>query len=204
MVSLATNQFQRDLSGGEDGGSGSGGSKSGSKKRSQHVRAAELRKATRPLRRRARQLGAGAAPAASIPLQAASQASAVATLPDRAGWVRPPSAVLAKDPRKTLFGSFVGCHVESRQFAAGFLPVRSCPSVVWGAWDWRASKDWWEVCKDRAVQAAVDPTEPAHGPYGHGGKAPRLSPEALRLRSGSYIVDSERTRIGDTRTSLAS
>ena len=126
---------------------------------------------------------AAAAPAAAIPLQAAKQSQSL-TLPGGMG--KHSFACFAKDPRKTLFGSFVD--VMSKVVNSplvSYLPLMSFPVVgsmglagikgLVGSLQGQGGQQQWILQgPPMDVTATVD-----------GSKA---SPEALRLRSGSYIV----------------
>jgi hypothetical protein len=126
---------------------------------------------------------AAAAPAAAIPLQAAKQSQSL-TLPGGMG--KHSFACFAKDPRKTLFGSFVD--VMSKVVNSplvSYLPLMSFPVVgsmglagikgLVGSLQGQGGQQQWILqSPPMDVTATVD-----------GSKA---SPEALRLRSGSYIV----------------
>ena len=183
MVSLATTTFSAIFPGpkSESGGSksGSGASKSGAKSGSSGA-GGSASKNSAP--------GAGAAassgaPAATIPLQAAKQAQSI-TLPGGLG--RHSFACFAKDPRKTLFGSFVD--VMSKVInspLASYLPLLTFPMVgsvglagikaLVGSLQGEGGQQQWIMQSPPVdVTATVD-----------GAKA---FPEALRLRSGSYIA----------------
>jgi hypothetical protein len=170
MLSLATTSFSAIFPGAK---SGAGGSKSGAKGGSSSSgRAASKSPAATP-----------AAAAAAIPLQAAKQSQSL-TLPGGMG--KHSFACFAKDPRKTLFGSFVD--VMSKVVNSplvSYLPLMSFPVVgsmglagikgLVGSLQGQGGRQQWILqSPPMDVTATVD-----------GSKA---SPEALRLRSGSYIV----------------
>jgi hypothetical protein len=127
--------------------------------------------------------GAAGAPAATIPLQAAKQSQSL-TLPGGLG--KTAFACFAKDPRKTLFGNFVD--VMSKVVNSplvSYLPMLSFPIVgsaglagikaLVGSLQAQGGQQQWILQgPPMDVTATVD-----------GSKA---SPDALRLRSGSYIV----------------
>jgi hypothetical protein len=127
--------------------------------------------------------GGAAAPASTVQLQAPKQAQSI-TLPGGLG--KTSFACFAKDPRKTLFGSFVD--VMSKVVNSpltSYLPLLSLPVVgsvalagikglVGSLQGQGAQQQWILQGPPTDVTATVD-----------GSKA---SPEALRLRSGSYIV----------------
>ena len=179
MVSLATTSFSAIFPGAKSAASGSkSGAKGGS---SSSGSAASKSNAAAPAAGAA--TGAGAAPAASIPLQAAKQSQSL-TLPGGMG--KHSFACFAKDPRKTLFGSFVD--VMSKVVNSplvSYLPLMSFPVVgsmglagikgLVGSLQGQGGQQQWILqSPPMDVTATVD-----------GSKA---SPEALRLRSGSYIV----------------
>jgi hypothetical protein len=126
---------------------------------------------------------AAASPAANIQLQSPKQAQSI-TLPGGLG--RTSFACFAKDPRKTLFGSFLD--VMSKVLNSpltSYLPLLSLPVVgsvalagikgLVGSLQGQGGQQQWILQgAPTDVTATVD-----------GSKA---SPEALRLRSGSYIV----------------
>jgi len=187
LVSLATTSFSAIFPGAKSGGSGSSGS-SGSKSSSKtgsssSSSGASKSKAAAPAVGAAATAGAAAAPAAAIPLQAAKQSQSL-TLPGGMG--KTSFACFAKDPRKTLFGSFVD--VMSKVVNSplvSYLPLMSFPVVgsaglagikgLVGSLQGQGGQQQWILqSPPRDVTATVD-----------GSKA---SPEALRLRSGSYIV----------------
>ena len=187
LVSLATTSFSAIFPGAKSGGSGSSGS-SGSKSSSKtgsssSSSGASKSKAAAPAVGAAATAGAAAAPAAAIPLQAAKQSQSL-TLPGGMG--KTSFACFAKDPRKTLFGSFVD--VMSKVVNSplvSYLPLMSFPVVgsmglagikglVGSLQAQGAQQQWILQSPPMDVTATVD-----------GSKA---SPEALRLRSGSYIV----------------
>src|ERR1035437_4796876 len=170
MLSLATTSFSAIFPGAR---SGAGGSKSGAKGGSSSSgRAASKSPAATP-----------AAAGAAIPLQAAKQSQSL-TLPGGMG--KHSFACFAKDPRKTLFGSFVD--VMSKVVNSplvSYLPLMSFPVVgsmglagskgLVGSLQGQGGQQQWILQSPPLdVTATVD-----------GSKA---FPEALRLRSGSYIV----------------
>ncbi len=171
MVSLATTSFSAIFPGAKTGAKS--GSKSGAKSGS----------SSGASKSPAAPAAAAAAPAASIPLQAAKQSQSL-TLPGGLG--KTSFACFAKDPRKTLFGSFVD--VMSKVVNSplvSYLPLMSFPVVgsmglagikgLVGSLQGQGGQQQWILqSPPMDVTATVD-----------GSKA---SPEALRLRSGSYIV----------------
>jgi hypothetical protein len=174
MLSLATTSFSAIFPGAKSAASGSSGSKSGSKSGSSS--SGSKSKAAAPA-------ATAAAPAATIPLQAAKQSQSL-TLPGGMG--KHSFACFAKDPRKTLFGSFVD--VMSKVVNSplvSYLPLMSFPVVgsmglagikgLVGSLQGQGGQQQWILQSPPLdVTATVD-----------GSKA---FPEALRLRSGSYIV----------------
>jgi hypothetical protein len=184
MVSLATTSFSAIFPGAKSGGSGSGGSKSGSKNGSSSSGGgASKSKGATPAAAAAASAGTAAAPAASIPLQAAKQSQSL-TLPGGLG--KTSFACFAKDPRKTLFGSFVD--VMSKVVNSplvSYLPLMSFPVVgsmglagikgLVGSLQGQGGQQQWILqSPPMDVAATVEGS--------------MTSPEALRLRSGSYIV----------------
>jgi hypothetical protein len=184
LVSLATTSFSAIFPGAKSGAGGSSGSKSGGKSGSSSSGSgASKSKGAAPAAGAAPDTGAPAAPAASIPLQAAKQSQSL-TLPGGMG--KHSFACFAKDPRKTLFGSFVD--VMSKVVNSplvSYLPLMSFPVVgsmglagikgLVGSLQGQGGQQQWILqSPPMDVTATVD-----------GSKA---SPEALRLRSGSYIV----------------
>jgi hypothetical protein len=174
MLSLATTNFSAIFPGAKSAASGSkSGAKGGS---SSSGSAASKSPAATPA-------AAAAAPAATIPLQAAKQSQSL-TLPGGMG--KHSFACFAKDPRKTLFGSFVD--VMSKVVNSplvSYLPLMSFPVVgsmglagikgLVGSLQGQGGQQQWILqSPPMDVTATVD-----------GSKA---SPEALRLLSGSYIV----------------
>ncbi|MGA9625598.1 MAG: hypothetical protein WBQ65_14085, partial [Bryobacteraceae bacterium] len=124
-----------------------------------------------------------AAPAAAIPLQAAKQSQSL-TLPGGLG--KTSFACFAKDPRKTLFGSFVD--VMSKVVNSplvSYLPLMSFPVVgsmglagikgLVGSLQGQGGQQQWIL-----QSPPMDVTATVNGS--------KTSPEALRLKSGSYIV----------------
>jgi hypothetical protein len=195
MVSLATTSFSaifpgpksgssESKSGSSESKSGSSGSKSAGKSGSTGSSGGPTKgKGRTPAAGAAADTGAAAAPAATIPLQAAKQAQSL-VLPGGLG--KTSFACFAKDPRKTLFGSFVD--VMSKVVNSplvSYLPLMSLPVVgsaglagvkaLVGSLQGQGGQQQWILQSPPLdVTATVD-----------GSKA---SPEALRLRSGSYIV----------------
>jgi hypothetical protein len=181
LVSLATTSFSAIFPGAKSGAGGSGGSKSGAKTSS--TSAASKGKGATPAAGAAASAGAAGAPAAAIPLQAAKQSQSL-TLPGGLG--KTSFACFAKDPRKTLFGSFVD--VMSKVVNSplvSYLPLMSFPVVgsmglagikgLVGSLQGQGGQQQWILQSPPLdVTATVD-----------GSKA---FPEALRLKSGSYIV----------------
>jgi hypothetical protein len=179
MISLATTTFSAIFPGPKSGASGSkSGTKSGSKSASGGSGSgASTGKAAAPA------VAAAAAPAASIPLQAAKQSQSI-TLPGGLG--KTSFACFAKDPRKTLFGSFVDIMSKVvNSPLVSYLPLMTFPVVgsaglagikgLVGSLQGEGGQQQWILQSPPLdVTATVD-----------GVKA---SPEALRLRSGSYIV----------------
>jgi hypothetical protein len=178
LVSLATTSFSAIFPGAKTAASGS---KSGAKTSS--TSAASKSKAVTPAAGAAASAGAAGAPAAAIPLQAAKQSQSL-TLPGGLG--KTSFACFAKDPRKTLFGSFVD--VMSKVVNSplvSYLPLMSFPVVgsmglagikgLVGSLQGQGGQQQWILQSPPLdVTATVD-----------GSKA---FPEALRLKSGSYIV----------------
>jgi hypothetical protein len=124
-----------------------------------------------------------AAPATSIPLQAPKQAQSL-VLPGGLG--KTSFACFAKDPRRTLFGSFVD--VMSKVVNSplvSYLPLMSLPVVgsaalagikgLVGSLQGQGGQQQWIM-----QSPPIDVTATVDGS--------KNSPEALRLRSGSYIV----------------
>jgi hypothetical protein len=185
LISLATTSFSAIFPGAKTGTSGSkGGSKSGSSgSKSASGGGSSSGKAAAPAAGAAATPGAAGAPAAAIPLQAAKQSQSL-TLPGGLG--KTSFACFAKDPRKTLFGSFVD--VMSKVVNSplvSYLPLMTFPVVgsaglagikgLVGSLQGQGGQQQWILqSPPMDVTATVD-----------GVKA---SPEALRLRSGSYIV----------------
>jgi len=179
MISLATTTFSAIFPGPKSGASGSkSGAKSGGKSASGGSGSgASTGKAAAPA------AAAAAAPAASIPLQAAKQSQSI-TLPGGLG--KTSFACFAKDPRRTLFGSFVDIMSKVvNSPLVSYLPLMSFPVVgsaglagikgLVGSLQGEGGQQQWILQSPPLdVTATVD-----------GVKA---SPEALRLRSGSYIV----------------
>ena len=174
MVSLATTSFSAIFPGAKSAASGSkSGAKGGS---SSSGSAASKSPAATPA-------AAAAAPAAAIPLQAAKQSQSI-TLPGGLG--KTSFACFAKDPRKTLFGSFVDIMSKVvNSPLVSYLPLMTFPVVgsaglagikgLVGSLQGEGGQQQWILQSPPLdVTATVD-----------GVKA---SPEALRLRSGSYIV----------------
>jgi hypothetical protein len=178
MISLATTSFSAIFPGAK---SGSSGSKSGSKSGSSS--GASKSQAAAPAAGAAASTGAAGAPAAAIPLQAAKQSQSL-TLPGGLG--KTSFACFAKDPRKTLFGSFVD--VMSKVVNSplvSYLPLMSFPVVgsmglagikgLVGSLQAQGGQQQWILqSPPMDVTATVDGS--------------KNSPEALRLKSGSYIV----------------
>jgi hypothetical protein len=127
--------------------------------------------------------GGGAAPASTVQLQAAKQAQSI-TLTGGLG--KTSFACFAKDPRKTLFGSFVDIMSKVvNSPLVSYLPLLSLPVVgstalagikglVGSLQGQGAQQQWILQSPPTDVAATAD-----------GSKA---SPDALRLRTGSYIV----------------
>ena len=124
-----------------------------------------------------------AAPAATIPLQAAKQSQTL-TLPGGLG--KTSFACFAKDPRKTLFGNFVDVMSKVvNSTLVSYLPLMSFPVVgsmglagikgLVGSLQAQGGQQQWILqSPPMDVTATVDGS--------------KNSPEALRLKSGSYIV----------------
>jgi hypothetical protein len=181
MVSLATTSFSAIFPGAKSAASGSSASKSGAKSGSSS--SASKSKAATPPAGAPAAPGAAAASAATIPLQQAKQSQSL-TLPGGLG--KHSFACFAKDPRKTLFGSFVD--VMSKVVNSplvSYLPLMTFPVVgsaglagikgLVGSLQGQGGQQQWILqSPPMDVTATVD-----------GSKA---SPEALRLRTGSYIV----------------
>ncbi|MGP8247583.1 MAG: hypothetical protein ACLQVN_24110 [Bryobacteraceae bacterium] len=179
-VSLATTTFSAIFPGSK---SGSSGSKSGGKSRSgSSGSGGSSGKAASPAGA-APTAGSAAPSAANIPLQAAKQAQSI-TLPGGMG--KHSFVCFAKDPRKTLFGSFVD--VMSKVVNSplvSYLPLMSFPVVgsaglagikaLVGSLQGQGGQQQWILQSPPTdVTATVDGV--------------KNSPNALRLRSGSYIV----------------
>jgi hypothetical protein len=177
-VSLATTTFSAIFPGPKAAASGS---KSGSKSTSSSSGSgAKSAKSAAPAGGAA---GTAAAPAATIPLQAAKQATSI-TLPGGLG--KTSFACFAKDPRKTLFGAFVD--VMSKVVNSplvSYLPLMSFPVVgsaglagikaLVGSLQGEGGQQQWILQGPPTdVTATVDGV--------------KNSPDALRLRSGNYIV----------------
>jgi hypothetical protein len=171
LISMATTNFSAIFPGPKSGASGSKtGAKSGSSS------AASKGAAPTPA-------AGAAAPAATIPLQAAKQSQSL-TLPGGLG--KTSFACFAKDPRKTLFGNFVD--VISKVVNSplvSYLPLMTFPIVgsaglagvkaLVGSLQGQGGQQQWILqSPPMDVTATVDGS--------------KNSPEALRLRSGSYIV----------------
>jgi hypothetical protein len=125
LVSLATTSFSAIFPGAKSGAGASSGSKSGSKSGGKSASSGTSSGASKSPA--AAPAAAAAAPAASIPLQAAKQSQSL-TLPGGMG--KTSFACFAKDPRKTLFGSFVD--VMSKVVNSplvSYLPLMSFPVV---------------------------------------------------------------------------
>jgi hypothetical protein len=179
LVSLATTSFSAIFPGAKTGSGGSGGSKSGGKSGSSSSGSGASKT-------RGRTPAADAAPdtgAAAVPLQAAKQSQSL-TLPGGMG--KTSFACFAKDPRKTLFGSFVD--VMSKVVNSplvSYLPLVSFPVVgsvglagikgLVGSLQGQGGQQQWIL-----QSPPLDVTATVDGSKAH--------PEALRLRSGSYIV----------------
>jgi hypothetical protein len=181
LVSMATTTFSAIFPGPKAGASGAkSGAKSGS---GTAASGASKSQAAAPAKSAAPASAAAPSPAANIPLQAPKQAQSI-TLPGGLG--KTSFACFAKDPRKTLFGSFVD--VMSKVVNSpltSYLPLLSLPVVgsvalagikglVGSLQGQGAQQQWILQGAPTDVTATVD-----------GSKA---SPDALRLRSGSYIV----------------
>ena len=184
VVSWATSMFSAIYPWPKGGGGGSSGAKSSSKSGSSgSASAASKSKPAAPAASPAAPSVAAASPAANIQLQSPKQAQSI-TLPGGLG--RTSFACFAKDPRKTLFGSFLD--VMSKVLNSpltSYLPLLSLPVVgsvalagikgLVGSLQGQGGQQQWILQgAPTDVTATVD-----------GSKA---SPEALRLRSGSYIV----------------
>jgi hypothetical protein len=171
LVSLATTNFSAIFPGAKSGSSASkSGAKSGSRSGAPKSPAPTPAAAT-------------GAPAATIPLQSAKQSQSL-TLPGGLG--KHSFACFAKDPRKTLFGSFVD--VMSKVVNSplvSYLPLMSFPVVgsvglagikgLVGSLQGQGGQQQWIL-----QSPPMDVTATVNGA--------KASPEALRLRSGSYIV----------------
>jgi len=179
MISLATTTFSAIFPGPK---TGAAAAKPGAKPASGTAPAAA------PKAKPAAAAGAAAtpgtmAPAAPIPLQAAKQSQSI-TLPGGLG--KTSFACFAKDPRKTLFGSFVDIMSKVvNSPMASYLPLMSFPVVgslglagikgLVGSLQGEGGQQKWILQSPPLdVTATVD--------------GAKVSPEALRLRSGSYIV----------------
>ena len=179
MVSLATTTFSAIFPGPKTGAAaGKSGGKSGSSSSSSGTAKSQgaAPAAGAPA-------GSGAGVAASVPLQAAKQAQSL-TLPGGLG--RTSFACFAKDPRKTLFGAFVD--VMSKVVNSplvSYLPLMSLPVVgstalagikgLVGSLQGQGGQQQWIM-----QSPPIDVTATVNGS--------KASPEALRLRTGSYIV----------------
>jgi hypothetical protein len=176
MISLATTTFSAMFPGPKSAPAGSKtGAKSGSSSGASASKAAPAAGAPA--------IPGTAAPGATIPLQAAKQSQSI-TLPGGLG--KTSFACFAKDPRKTLFGSFVD--VMSKVVNSplvSYLPLMSFPVVgsmglagikgLVGSLQGEGGQQKWILQGPPTdVTATVDGS--------------KNSPEALRLRSGSYIV----------------
>ena len=184
LVSMATTTFSAIFPGPKSGGGGASAAKSGAKSSSSSsASAASKSKPAAPVASPAATSVAAASPSANIQLQAPKQAQSI-TLPGGLG--KTSFACFAKDPRKTLFGSFLD--VMSKVLNSpltSYLPLLSLPVVgsvalagikgLVGSLQGQGGQQQWILQgAPTDVTATVD-----------GSKA---SPEALRLRSGSYIV----------------
>jgi hypothetical protein len=180
MISLATTSFSAIFPGPKSGSKSKSSGKSGS---SSSGSGASSTKVAAPAVGAAANTGAAAAPAATIPLQAAKQSQSI-VLPGGLG--KTSFACFAKDPRKTLFGSFVD--VMSKVVNSplvSYLPMMSLPVVgsvglagikaLVGSLQGQGGQQQWIL-----QSPPVDVTATVEGS--------KASPEALRLRSGSYIV----------------
>ena len=184
LVSMATTTFSAIFPGPKSGGGGASAAKSGAKSSSSSsASAASKSKPAAPVASPAATSVAAASPSANIQLQAPKQAQSI-TLPGGLG--KTSFAAFAKDPRRTLFGSFLD--VMSKVVNSpltSYLPLLSLPVVgsvalagikgLVGSLQGQGGQQQWILQgAPTDVTATVD-----------GSKA---SPEALRLRSGSYIV----------------
>jgi hypothetical protein len=180
MISLATTTFSAIFPGPK---SGPNASKTGAKSGSSGSSAAASKSKSSASPAGAPANAAAGAPAAAIPLQAAKQSQSI-SLPGGVG--KTSFACFAKDPRKTLFGSFVDVMAKVvNSPMVSYLPLMSFPVVgamglagikgLVGSLQGEGGQQQWILQgPPMDVTATVD-----------GSKA---SPEALRLRSGSYIV----------------
>jgi hypothetical protein len=162
---------------------GSGGAKSGAKGSSSAASGASKSKPAAPAASAAPGGGAAASPAAIVALQKPNQAQSI-TLPGGLG--KTSFACFAKDPRKTLFGSFLDVMSQVLNSPlTSYLPLLSLPVVgsvalagikgLVGSLQGQGGQQQWILQgAPTDITATVD-----------GAKA---SPDALRLRSGSYIV----------------
>jgi hypothetical protein len=173
MLSLATTSFSAIFPGPKS--AAKAGAKSGSGSSASAASKSPAAAAPTP--------GAPGAPAATIPLQAAKQSQSL-TLPGGLG--KTSFACFAKDPRKTLFGSFVD--VMSKVVNSplvSYLPLMSFPVVgsvglagikgLVGSLQGQGGQQQWILqSPPMDVTATVDGS--------------KNSPDALRLKNGSYIV----------------
>jgi hypothetical protein len=169
LVSMATTTFSAIFPGPKAGGGKSGG-KSGS--------GAGSKSAAPPTA-----AAGGGAPPATVPLQQAKQAQSI-TLPGGLG--KTSFACFAKDPRKTLFGSFVDIMAKVvNSPLVSYLPLMTLPVVgstalagikgLVGSLQGQGGQQQWILQGPPMDVAATS----------DGAKS---SPDALRLRTGSYIV----------------
>jgi hypothetical protein len=177
MLSLATTNFSAIFPGPKSA------AKSGAKSGSGSAATAAPKSAAAAPAAGAATPGAAGAPAATIPLQAAKQSQSL-TLPGGLG--KTSFACFAKDPRKTLFGNFVD--VMSKVVNSplvSYLPLMTFPVVgsaglagikgLVGSLQGQGGQQQWILqSPPMDVTATVDGS--------------KNSPEALRLKSGSYIV----------------
>ena len=180
VVTLATTTFSAIFPGPK---SAPGGAKSGTKTGSTSASSSGSSAGKAAPAGSAPAAGAAAAPAATIPLQAAKQAQSI-TLPGGLG--KTSFACFAKDPRKTLFGSFVD--VMSKVVNSplvSYLPLVSLPVVgsaglagikaLVGSLQGQGGQQQWIL-----QGPPVDVTATVNGS--------KASPDALRLRTGNYVV----------------
>jgi hypothetical protein len=181
-ISLATTTFSAIFPGSKAGAAKSAG-KSGAKSGSSSSSSGAAKSPGANPAAAASGAGANGAAAASIPLQAAKQGQSL-TLPGGLG--KHSFACFAKDPRKTLFGAFVDVMSQVvNSPLVSYLPLMSLPVVgsaalagikgLVGSLQGQGGQQQWIM--------QSPPTDVAATADGS-----KNSPDALRLRTGSYIV----------------